>query len=440
MAWLHQAVLSLKVLWIRMWTLLLLLSVGTAALPGPSATEGSPVCPPSSFYIRETADGPVCLCKPLYLCTPRSKCTLQRDLATKGCFGKSLMSFPANCTDCDCRIFVRRGNPPERDVNQPAKCDELFPTFCGPHTIIAGADKCGTNAVAAYLEEYPGVMTKIAPKAMSIQCQEQGWGGEVNFPFYLNPVGGDTWKSVGRRYSQHFLNLDWTSAFQVDKSTSYFRQGSVAAEAIQKLLPRAKVIIILCDPAKRVWSRFNQYNKRQWPGTENCPMFGPSWDFTMLQQLRLLEKQGIDSSNFDMRNCNRALAVKKWLVPVAGAGRFRGVCRNICHALQGGVYTRLLGDWFDIIGDNLLVISNVELKETPQQVMTGLLEHMGLDLKRYKFNDLGLVHSVNNKGQDLLNVKTEESSEYFVEALELLRKFYIKETSKLRKRYKLRLF
>lgn len=102
-----------------------------------------------------------------------------------------------------------------------------------PDAVIIGAQKCGTSSLQGYLTQHPRV---IAPLRK-----------EVHY-FDLNHARGERW------YRAHFgragepgLNLD---------ATPYYLFHPLAPGRAHALLPRAKLIVLLRDPARRAYSHY----------------------------------------------------------------------------------------------------------------------------------------------------------------------------------------
>lgn len=115
---------------------------------------------------------------------------------------------------------------------------------CGPHVLIIGAMKCGTNNVAHHLTQHTQV---TATKVSEIHA----------FSRFLKD---DQSLEARQKYADFFLDTDGTSNFTYDKSPSYLTSEG-AASAAKKLLPNARVLVTLCDPTERLYSQY-QHEKR----------------------------------------------------------------------------------------------------------------------------------------------------------------------------------
>ncbi len=102
-----------------------------------------------------------------------------------------------------------------------------------PGAVILGAQKCGTSSLHNYLTQHPGV---IAPLRK-----------EVHY-FDVNFTRGESW------YRAHFgregepgLNLD---------SSPYYLFHPAVPRRMHELLPDARLIVLLRDPARRAYSHY----------------------------------------------------------------------------------------------------------------------------------------------------------------------------------------
>jgi len=139
-------------------------------------------------------------------------------------------------------------------------CGEITPGKCAPFVVILGEDKCGTNAVAAYLKAMG--LKKQTADANRRQYAERGWGGEINWDFQNKPLNTTSKKD---EYAANFPDTDWETTAAFDKSTVYFRQALQPGyiDNFKAALPNSKLIAILCDPVDRAWSRMQMHRETE---------------------------------------------------------------------------------------------------------------------------------------------------------------------------------
>ena len=102
-----------------------------------------------------------------------------------------------------------------------------------PDAVIIGAQKCGTSSLHNYLTQHPGV---IAPLRK-----------EVHY-FDVNYGRGEGW------YRGHF-GRQGAPGLNLDSSPYYLFHPAVPAR-MHELLPDARLIVLLRDPARRAYSHY----------------------------------------------------------------------------------------------------------------------------------------------------------------------------------------
>jgi hypothetical protein len=124
----------------------------------------------------------------------------------------------------------------------------------------------------------------------------------------------------------------------------YFYGGRRLITALKNTLPDARVIVILRDPAPRLWSYFR----------------------FMKTRLKI----------------DRAATLDQYL-ETALRLRARGMDRtreyNAYWALSSGFYSDYIPDWFEAFGSAFRVVFFEDFVETPRAVVEGLCEWLGLD-------------------------------------------------------------
>eukprot|EP00050_Salpingoeca_kvevrii_P009590 m.3714 g.3714 ORF g.3714 m.3714 type:complete len:444 (+) comp2345_c0_seq1:199-1530(+) len=391
-------------------------------------------CPDHTIAARSPEGNAVCLCPPYSSC--QGDCETATWTNITGCRYQPLSGYPANCPTCSCTNVMRKLKPRRRPL--PEQCDELLPGYCGPYIVIAGADKCGTNALAQYLELYPGLSTELPKRAKSLMCLERHWSGEVNWQWDEFPLSTSQRRE---RYASNFFPSNWDTSIAIDKSTSYFRVGTPTAQQIKATLPRARVAVVLCNPSRRVWSRMNQVNKFRTPNRDICPLMTTSWDRILYEQLLVVTAE-MTSANYSDQRCFELL--EKWIVPDSALlehgvpERFVRSCVDICFTLKNGLFSELADQWLKVIGpEKLIVISNEELRKDPRLTMVRVIRQAGLSWDRYNYKNLGAVHAtgsifnrIDPALHHLVRIK-DEGSPYYLKVKELLDKFYASELANL---------
>ncbi|VDP14357.1 unnamed protein product [Heligmosomoides polygyrus] len=190
--------------------------------------------------------------------------------------------------------------------------------FTLPNTLIVGPQKTGTTALATFLSMHPNVSTN-APLPDSFE-ELQFFGG-------ANYHKGIEWYS-GMFSSAHVV---------FDKSATYF-DSAVAAKQAFSLLPQAKIVVILYDPARRAYS----------------------WYQHMLAHN---DSVTVGAGNMDVVLDGSTPQLKK--------------LRQRC--ISGGRYTHHLDRWMEYYSlSSLVLVDGERLREDPVNVLEELTERLGL--------------------------------------------------------------
>jgi hypothetical protein len=102
-----------------------------------------------------------------------------------------------------------------------------------PGAVILGAQKCGTSSLHNYLTQHPGVTAPLRK--------------EVHY-FDVNYARGEAW------YRGHF-GRQGEPGLNLDSSPYYLFHPAVPAR-MHQLLPDARLVVLLRDPARRAYSHY----------------------------------------------------------------------------------------------------------------------------------------------------------------------------------------
>jgi hypothetical protein len=200
--------------------------------------------------------------------------------------------------------------------------------------IIAGTNKSGTTALFRYLGDHPDV---ILSKFKELQ-------------FFLKPVE-DRAGDVTKDYHSQFLSSDSQPKLYVEATPMYLHGGNVTATRIASVLPNAKMLFVLRNPADRVISYF-----RSSYGQEKLPTYGIEFDQFVREGVRAMQ---VDNSEVD-RLSYRERA-------------FRQELRISC-------YVQFLQPYVDVFGpDRVLVTFFDQLLASPQVLMAEVCAFSEID-------------------------------------------------------------
>ena len=124
------------------------------------------------------------------------------------------------------------------------KTENFQPIHVLPHAIVIGAGKCGTTVLIEMMRDiYPNVRAaKGEPKFFSRQ---------------------ERYKQGIERYKQRLPPMEGPQDIIIEKSPQYFI-SSEAASRIYKDSPKSKLILIVCDPVRKVFSSWLQSIHDKW--------------------------------------------------------------------------------------------------------------------------------------------------------------------------------
>ncbi len=195
-----------------------------------------------------------------------------------------------------------------------------------PAYLIIGTMKGGTTILHDFICDHPQV---VAAKQKEIHY------------FSLNYDKGESW------YKEHFADLE-EGQITGEASPTYFDMdaGGVIPKMIARDLPTAKLILVVRDPVERAISHYNHY----------C----------MVNKLDYLKEMGPE--RFFNMSYSEAL---KCTTPEQ---------THLFHVLSFSCYSGRYKHFKSIFGDNLLVVTNSELRSQPHEAMNKVQSHIGLEL------------------------------------------------------------
>jgi len=125
-----------------------------------------------------------------------------------------------------------------------AYCKLTSPFHTLPNFIIIGAAKCGTSSLYNYLVEHPSIFRCIVK--------------EPNYFSMYYDKGNDWYKSCFplslTKYS--IENIKKKKFITGEASTEYYWYPHAAKRA-RKIIPKAKIIVLLRNPIDRAYSHYN---------------------------------------------------------------------------------------------------------------------------------------------------------------------------------------
>ncbi|MBE9039617.1 tetratricopeptide repeat protein [Oscillatoriales cyanobacterium LEGE 11467] len=216
-----------------------------------------------------------------------------------------------------------------------------FQNLNEPDFIIMGVGKCGTTALAKYLEQHPKVLFSIEK--------------ELHF-FSKNFKAGLDW------YKAHFPSIPENRKFLTGEATPWYFSSGGAEKRIFKSLPHVKLILILRNPVDRAFSHYSMNVKL---GREHR-----SFEEAIASEIKVLQ------SLPDVTKTNRE---NYWKTETGN--------------LLMGLYICFLEKWLALFPkEQILILRNEDLSQQPAETMQQVFQFLELpdfQLPRYKKHNSG---------------------------------------------------
>ncbi len=195
-----------------------------------------------------------------------------------------------------------------------------------PNLVIAGVTKAGTSSLFHYLGQHPDI----------------GVADVKEVDHYAPMVHGEPPPALVD-YERHFRACA-ASPWRLEASPRYFIGGPPLVRRLADDLDRPKVLIALREPVSRMWSSYTY----------------------KLSKNRLPE---------GMRFAAFVDACRE----VADGGRVRVPAHAAFRTLATGVYADYLGDWFDVLGDDVRVVFFDDLAASPVDTVAAVCRWIGVE-------------------------------------------------------------
>lgn len=195
-----------------------------------------------------------------------------------------------------------------------------------PNLIIAGVAKAGTTSLFRYLSQHPDVCPS--------KKKELGYFSTIRY-------GEGPWSL--EEYAAHFSHCG-TARYVMEATPGYFFGGAPVIEALERVLDRPRVVVVLRDPVTKFWSYYNFQRSR----------FQIDRDLAFGEYLATCERlraQGVDHLREN----------------------------NAYWALSSGFYADCIDDWFDALGERFKVVFFEHMVSQPQATVADLLVWMQVD-------------------------------------------------------------
>jgi hypothetical protein len=221
---------------------------------------------------------------------------------------------------------------------------------CAPKILLAGFDGCGVREVAQLLKAHPHVNTSLSSGNNAVFTSRKA--------YYELDLTRASSLYARKTFAQQFADTDGTNTLSFDDTLAYMQTSPGLPSRLKRLMPSAKVVFIVCDPALRFW---NVYNDVQVTG-----------DKRKAELQRLLQK--LDASSYDTLVATTLLD---------GSLGQRGVKKDALLLqqtfLERGYYALHLVDWTREFGaPNVLVVRAEDVQQATTETLARILEFSGL--------------------------------------------------------------
>jgi hypothetical protein len=194
--------------------------------------------------------------------------------------------------------------------------------------VIAGVPKAGTVSLFSYLTQHPDVCGSDEK--------------EIGYFNYFDPRRHTGSPPPIDEYTRHFAH--WAGErYLLEATPTYSYGGRPVIAGIRQVLGSPRIVIILREPAERLWSAYTFQRS-----------IGNMGDIRSFEHyLDVLEQR------------NREGAA---LVPKDGR-----------HGLLIGFYADYIPDWLDEFGEDLRIVFAEDLRSSPRTELEGLCTWLGID-------------------------------------------------------------
>lgn len=204
--------------------------------------------------------------------------------------------------------------------------------------IIAGSNKSGTTALFRYLGDHPAVILSKFKES----------------EFFLRPIENRE-GNVRESYQSQFLGNDNEPKLFVEATPQYLHGGATIANRIGSVLPDAKVLFVLRNPADRVISYF-----RSSYGQPKLPTYEIGFDLFVSKAIGAMQ---VDDTEID---------------------RLTDQERAFRQELRISRYGQYLPAFVDEFGaDNVLVTFFDQLQSSPRALMNEICGFLAIDPHTY---------------------------------------------------------
>jgi len=228
-----------------------------------------------------------------------------------------------------------------------------------PDFLVIGVKRCGTTSLFHNLPKHPSILNSHHD---GIGFFNDNYQLGVNWYRSFFPTIFSKNKTI-RKYGD---------CKTFDVTTRYIEDGTTAKK-IKKIIPNAKIIVMLRNPVDRAYSQFNVSVKEK-VETRN-------FHDAISEEIDDLENNNMNKENFE-------------------------IAKNEFDYIKKGMYASQLKPWFDTIPkDNIGIFSIEDFKKNSQNTYNMIFKFLGIsdfDIKENEIMEKGEYLSMNDNTRNLL--------------------------------------
>ena len=280
--------------------------------------------------------------------------------------------------------------------------------------VVAGARKCGTNALAHNLSVIAGFQTTAAVNRATRKLN--GFPGEVNYPCEL--IGRKRTKALVAKYkvppyARCLQRSKRVKHYALDKSPSYLNNPTCAAN-LRKQFPKIHVFATICEVTSRLWSRMNHVNRERKNDDASDLSKARDWPKHIMQVTRA------QLAKLDAHDWNATAAC-------------HGPAAHVCDVLATSRWSSLVSNYFKELSSDHFEVWLMEelLTKDSSEIQAHLRYRLGLPYRApnaTKTKRRVVVHS----NAHYSNYKTEAGDPHFAALKVLLDGRFSTDTAKLK--------
>jgi len=241
-------------------------------------------------------------------------------------------------------------------------------TVCLPYFVILGAARGGTTSMWQYLVQHPQIKAGKSKQSHFFSDQEK-WNQGFNYYFNFFPRNTNA------------------SYFVTFEASTFYLSSYIAPSRMSRILPNAKLILLLRDPVERAYSQF----------LSTPPMVKSTEGFEYFIDQELQNLQEVPEGCYQDD------------IP---ARMFRTYCQSSI-LLNRGIYIQQIQNWLKYYPlEQLLIITAEDFFKNPKAEIRKILRFLELTVEDDFLQDM-TVYAASDRGGEVIRPETRRRLENF---------------------------